>query len=89
MDSIGNECVSLKKEYDECFNNWYAEKFLKGHYKDSCAELLEKYSACVWKAVKEKNIKIDDVTMKILSTDKEQKIPESVDRNDSGATSED
>ena len=48
MDSIGNECVSLKKEYDECFNNWYAEKFLKGHYEDSCAELLEKYSACVW-----------------------------------------
>ena len=48
MDSIGEECTELKREYDACFNQWFSEKFLKGDYKsDPCAGIFQKYQACV------------------------------------------
>ncbi|KAJ3317985.1 TP53-regulated inhibitor of apoptosis 1 [Boothiomyces sp. JEL0866] len=46
------ECNDLKKEYDECFNKWYAEKFLKGDISGGCETLFKKYKACVWVEIK-------------------------------------
>lgn len=41
-------CSELKKNYDACFNKWFAEKFLKGDTNDSmCAPFLKIYKACV------------------------------------------
>lgn len=47
MESIGKECTALKNKYDECFNQWYSEKFLKGDYSASCQEVFEEYRACI------------------------------------------
>lgn len=53
MNSIGENCNDLKREYDECFNSWFAEKFLRGHTNDSvCAPLFKIYQHCVKVAVK-------------------------------------
>lgn len=41
-------CKELKAKYDECFNVWFSEKFLRGIYDDSeCAPLLKVYTKCV------------------------------------------
>ncbi|KAI8847212.1 mitochondrial distribution/morphology family 35/apoptosis, partial [Chytridium lagenaria] len=50
------ECQDLKQRYDQCFNKWYSEKFLKGERDEECEDLFKLYRACVWKAIKDKNI---------------------------------
>lgn len=41
-------CRDLKEKYDDCFNNWFAEKFLKGDHNDSkCAPFLKVYKECI------------------------------------------
>lgn len=41
-------CKELKEKYEQCFNAWFAEKFLKGNSNDSsCAKLLKVYTECV------------------------------------------
>ena len=47
MESIGKHCTEAKHLYEQCFNKWYAEKFLKGDTSPECVELFEKYRACV------------------------------------------
>lgn len=48
MNSIGETCNDLKKEYDSCFNTWFSEHFLKGNTNDSmCAPLFKVYQQCV------------------------------------------
>lgn len=48
MNSIGEACNDLKKEYDACFNLWFSDHFLKGNTNDSmCAPLFRVYQQCV------------------------------------------
>lgn len=48
MNSIGENCNELKRDYDACFNSWFAEKFLRGNTNDSaCASLFKDYQQCV------------------------------------------
>jgi TRIAP1/MDM35 family protein len=48
MESIGKECTELKHKYEECFNKWYSEKFLKGQLADTpCQDLFDNYRACL------------------------------------------
>lgn len=48
MNSIGENCNELKKQYDACFNNWFAEQFLRGSTNDqACAPLFKVYQQCV------------------------------------------
>lgn len=48
MSSIAEECNELKKAYDDCFNAWFSEKFLKGDKNLSrCDALLNLYTGCV------------------------------------------
>uniref|UniRef100_A0AAZ3R183 TP53 regulated inhibitor of apoptosis 1 n=1 Tax=Oncorhynchus tshawytscha TaxID=74940 RepID=A0AAZ3R183_ONCTS len=62
MNSVGEGCTDLKREYDQCFNRWFADKFLKEDRSgDPCTEMFKKYQHCVQKAIKEKNIPIDGV----------------------------
>lgn len=62
MNSVGEACTDLKREYDQCFNRWFAEKFLKGDRSgDPCTETFQKYQRCVQKAIKEKEIPVDGV----------------------------
>jgi TRIAP1/MDM35 family protein len=56
MSSINKECNNLKQKYDACFNEWYTEKYLKGHITEPCVELFKVYKECVWKSLKEKKI---------------------------------
>jgi len=56
MNSVGEECNYLKQQYDQCFDNWFANKFLKGISEDSCQPLFKIYQKCVLNAIKSKNL---------------------------------
>lgn len=48
MNSVGEGCTELKREYDQCFIRWFSEEFLKGDRSaDPCSELFRKYHTCV------------------------------------------
>ncbi|KAG7199933.1 hypothetical protein KM043_014369 [Ampulex compressa] len=74
MDSIGEKCNELKKHYDLCFHQWFAEHFLKGDTNDSmCAQLFVTYQRCVKRAMKEQHIELKEVELEHLGTNKEKK----------------
>ncbi|KAI9193324.1 mitochondrial distribution/morphology family 35/apoptosis [Polychytrium aggregatum] len=56
MASLSPECMELKEKYDTCFNKWYSDKFLKGLEAESCDDVFKLYKACIWRAIREKNI---------------------------------
>lgn len=56
MNSIGKDCNDLKKAYEECFNSWFSDKFLKGDKQDYCDSLFHVYRECVRKAVVDNKI---------------------------------
>lgn len=48
MNSIAETCHDLKKEYDACFNTWFADHFLRGDTNDKmCAPMFKVYQECV------------------------------------------
>lgn len=56
--SFAPECTPSKNAYDECFNTWYTEKFLKGKsLENECTELWDDYITCVNVALANKKIK--------------------------------
>ena len=79
MNSIGEQCQETKKEYDDCFNTWFSEKFLKGHTAEDprCLELFKKYSQCAKEAITEKGIDLNDIRKDFLGTSEEPKMRKS------------
>ncbi|KAL8576062.1 TP53-regulated inhibitor of apoptosis 1-A [Nucella lapillus] len=75
MNSVGEDCFKLKRAYDDCFNKWFAEKFLKGGKEDTCAPLFRVYQDCVKKAIKEKNVNLWELDKEALGSEREQKVP--------------
>lgn len=75
MNSVGKDCNELKKKYEECFNMWFAEKFLKGDRTESCAPLFRSYQTCVKKAIKEQKIDLWEIDKNVLGTENEAKVP--------------
>lgn len=56
--SFAPECTEAKTKYDECFNGWYTEKFLKGKsLENECTHLWEDYITCVNTALANQKIK--------------------------------
>lgn len=56
--SFAPECTPAKTKYDECFNTWYTEKFLKGKsLQNECTELWDDYITCVNVALAKQKIK--------------------------------
>ncbi|SMN17773.1 similar to Saccharomyces cerevisiae YKL053C-A MDM35 Mitochondrial intermembrane space protein [Maudiozyma saulgeensis] len=61
--SFAPECTELKKTYDNCFNEWYSEKFLKGKsVENECSKEWYAYIGCVNENLKKKSIQsaLDD-----------------------------
>ncbi|CCH62559.1 hypothetical protein TBLA_0H02750 [Henningerozyma blattae CBS 6284] len=55
--SCAPECTELKKTYDDCFNTWYSEKFLKGKsIENECAKQWYAYSECLKTALVKQGI---------------------------------
>ncbi|CAH0691768.1 unnamed protein product [Spodoptera exigua] len=78
MNSIGEECTELKKKYDDCFNSWFSERFLKGDHDDSiCAGIFKVYQDCVKNAMKQQNIDFKEIDKDVLGTESEYKAPPS------------
>ncbi|KPJ15242.1 TP53-regulated inhibitor of apoptosis 1 [Papilio machaon] len=76
MNSIGEECTDLKKKYDDCFNSWFSERFLKGDHDDSvCSGIFKVYQDCVKNAMKQQNIDFKEIDKDVLGTDNEFKAP--------------
>ncbi|XP_065368155.1 TP53-regulated inhibitor of apoptosis 1-like [Calliphora vicina] len=62
MNSLGDDCNELKKKYDECFNLWFSERYLKGDNDDSmCAPIFKVYQECVKKAMQEQKIELREI----------------------------
>lgn len=58
--SFAPECTEAKKAYDNCFNEWYSEKFLKAKSvtnTNECEATWKVYEACIYKALDKKGIK--------------------------------
>ena len=55
MNSLDEECTPHKAKYDECFNAWFRDSFLKGKaevgHDQACGELFKTYQSClqVWR----------------------------------------
>ncbi|XP_066290156.1 TP53-regulated inhibitor of apoptosis 1-like isoform X1 [Branchiostoma lanceolatum] len=88
MNSVGSECTDMKRDYDQCFNKWFSEKFLKGdRANEACTPLFKKYQSCVKKAMKVKEINIEDVERTILGTNSEPQKPPSAKPSSEESTS--
>ncbi|KAG7255325.1 hypothetical protein CRUP_035486 [Coryphaenoides rupestris] len=58
--SVGEGCTELKRKYDQCFNRWFAESFLKGaRGAEPCGDSFRRYQRCVRRAVRDKDIPVD------------------------------
>lgn len=76
MNSIGEACTDLKKEYDDCFNSWFSDHFLRGRTNDSmCAPLFKIYQNCVKKAMKDQKLDLEEVSKDLLGSPQELKPP--------------
>lgn len=50
-------CSALKATYNDCFNRWYTDKFLKGQWeKEECIVEWEAYRACLSKRLEDRNL---------------------------------
>lgn len=48
LDSFHPDCTNLKQEYDQCFNFWFTEHYMNGHYNNhECQKIFEMYTSCV------------------------------------------
>lgn len=49
MDSLDDKCTPLKTKYEECFNAWFRDSFLKGRsdHDETCGRLFLDYQKCV------------------------------------------
>lgn len=77
MNSIGKDCNELKRAYEECFNAWFSDQFLKGNKNDPCTQFFKQYQSCVKKAIEEKKIDVWELDRNVLNTEQEKKPPES------------
>lgn len=75
MNSIGKECNELKMKYEECFNGWFAERFLKGDRQDACNQLFKAYQECVKNAIAQQKIQLWEIEKNVLGTEHEAKVP--------------
>jgi len=76
MGSLSEECNALKTKYDDCFNSWFSEKFLKGDKDLSvCDTYLSAYQECVKAALVKMNIDIKEVNRDVLGTHEEKLKP--------------
>ena len=71
MASLDKECDELKLKYDQCFNQWYTNNYLKGDTTDMCAPVFKEYKKCVWK-----HIRLNKVDQLINDVVAENGIPE-------------
>jgi hypothetical protein len=49
--SFAPECTEAKKAYDNCFNEWYSEKFLKAKSvtnTNECEATWKVYESCIY-----------------------------------------
>ncbi|KAI0977821.1 hypothetical protein GJ496_002002 [Pomphorhynchus laevis] len=62
MKSINPDCQLLKDTYDNCFNQWLKEVFLRGKSdgSDPCIDLFSKYQKCVKDTLRKKKIEIKE-----------------------------
>ena len=51
MESVAPECTEPKRRYEQCFNSWFAGKFLRGQAgpgdEDPCEALFKESQSCL------------------------------------------
>ncbi|XAR57596.1 hypothetical protein NMG60_11025790 [Bertholletia excelsa] len=55
--SSTSPCAELRAAYHNCFNRWYSEKFLKGHWdRQDCVSEWKKYRECLSQHLEDKHL---------------------------------
>ncbi|KAL7001782.1 hypothetical protein U1Q18_002929 [Sarracenia purpurea var. burkii] len=55
--SSTSPCAHLRAAYNNCFNRWYSEKFVKGHWdKQECVSEWQKYRDCLSQHLEDKHL---------------------------------
>lgn len=55
--STTSPCAHLRAAYHNCFNRWYSEKFVKGHWdKQECVSEWQKYRNCLLQHLQDKHL---------------------------------
>eukprot|EP00288_Rhodomonas_lens_P002481 CAMPEP_0177745506 /NCGR_PEP_ID=MMETSP0484_2-20121128/30347_1 /TAXON_ID=354590 /ORGANISM="Rhodomonas lens, Strain RHODO" /LENGTH=73 /DNA_ID=CAMNT_0019260143 /DNA_START=298 /DNA_END=522 /DNA_ORIENTATION=+ len=49
-------CAELKKKYEACFREWYADQFLRGNRAPACLNEWEDYKDCMTESLKAKQL---------------------------------
>eukprot|EP00475_Leptophrys_vorax_P020188 TRINITY_DN2763_c0_g1_i2.p1 TRINITY_DN2763_c0_g1~~TRINITY_DN2763_c0_g1_i2.p1 ORF type:complete len:102 (-),score=31.26 TRINITY_DN2763_c0_g1_i2:150-455(-) len=66
-------CPDLKKTYDNCFHQWYAE-FLQGKQTElGCKKEFEQYQECVMKTIESRGLKSEVMEIAKMLTDEYDK----------------
>lgn len=73
MQSLEKECTPLKVRYDECFDSWFTQGFLKGRsdHEESCGKLFTSYTQCLKRAMEKKGLNMPELSESILRNDGE------------------
>ncbi|XP_025191000.1 TP53-regulated inhibitor of apoptosis 1-like isoform X2 [Melanaphis sacchari] len=73
LNSFHPDCNELKQRYDECFNVWFTEHYMNGHYNnEGCNKVFELYTDCVKRGMKEYGLQYEETTASHLGTNKEK-----------------
>ncbi|KHJ40733.1 hypothetical protein D918_09175 [Trichuris suis] len=82
MNSISPKCNELKHKYDACFNEWFAERFLKGDSEDVCQPIFQLYQECIKKALAEQNVDCSEIDRHIIGMEPSEQSGSSAARFD-------
>ncbi|VVC41007.1 Mitochondrial distribution/morphology family 35/apoptosis,DNA repair protein, Swi5 [Cinara cedri] len=64
LNSFHPDCNNLKQQYDQCFNLWFTEHYMNGHYDNSdCQKVFENYTDCVKRGMKEYGLQYDQMSI--------------------------
>ncbi|XP_022175769.1 TP53-regulated inhibitor of apoptosis 1-like [Myzus persicae] len=73
LKSFHPDCDELKQKYDQCFNVWFTEHYMNGHYNnEGCNKVFELYTDCVKRGMKEYGLQYEQTTTLHLGTNKEK-----------------
>ncbi|XP_025405619.1 TP53-regulated inhibitor of apoptosis 1-B-like [Sipha flava] len=66
LDSFHPKCNDLKYQYDQCFNVWFTEHYMNGHYNNQeCQKVFELYTECVKHGMKEYGIQYEQTSLNL------------------------
>ncbi|KAJ7966389.1 Mitochondrial distribution/morphology family 35/apoptosis [Quillaja saponaria] len=85
--SSTSPCAHLRAAYNNCFNRWYSEKFVKGQWeKEECVSDWQKYRACLSEHLEDKHLSRFLEAEGLVGSINQDKLENPADIADTGAS---